>query len=101
MKVLMIIEYDLPKDEAKLKTFYEYASEKRPYLVKKWEEYKMKTSVWGDSSGHVVRIGEMEVEDYAKMMNDEEYQKVMIRICRFLNNVCIRYLGQYLRVPPQ
>ena len=97
----MIIEYDLPQDEAILKKFYAYAAAKKPYLVKKWEEYKMNTSVWSDTSGHVVRIGEMEVEGYAKMLSDEEYQKEMIRICRFLNNVCIRFLGEYLRVPPQ
>jgi hypothetical protein len=101
MKVLGILEFDRPKDSEKLKKYYEYLEAKLPFLIKKYEEYNVKLSGWTDGTGHVVDILEMEIEDYAKVMSDEELQKEWERFFRHINNVNMRVLRPTLRVPPE
>ena len=46
-------------------------------------------------------LAEMEADDYAEMINDEEYQKELIRFFRHMKNVNVRVFGSVLSVPPK
>ncbi len=39
-------------------------------------------------------------EDYAKFMDDEEYQKNIIHFCRLVNNVKMKVLRGSISAPP-
>ena len=48
MNVIVISEWDVPKDEEKLKKYYGYSDAKGSYHDEKWAEYKegILTSRW-------------------------------------------------------
>jgi uncharacterized protein (DUF1330 family) len=101
MKVLVLTSWDNPKCEEGLKKYYEYNSKHREYLTKRREKYNVKSSSWSDGTGKMYWLREFEsFEDYAKFMDDEEYQKIMIHAFRNVNNGKIKVLREAISAPP-
>ena len=77
LKVVLLVEWDNPKDETRNKKRLKHGSEVgTPYYEKKREEgIKWEMSGWSDNTGHMIGWHEFEtVEDFAKIWNDEEFQ---------------------------
>jgi len=61
MKVLFVIEWDSPKDDAKRKKYYEFFDEYGPIWNKKHEGVKHKDlGTWADQPGHLTSLLEYE-----------------------------------------
>jgi hypothetical protein len=93
MKICTITEWDNFKDTEKIKAYYEFVKKNTPFLEKLDKELGSLRSSWADGTGHVVSIVEYpSVEAYAKVLNNEEYQKLMVNLARRIQNVSIRVL---------
>jgi len=95
-----IMEWDNFKEEEKVKSYYEYVKKNTPFFEKLHKELGILTSSWSDGSGHVVYITEYpSAETYAKVLNNEEYQKIMTNISRRVLNVHLRTLRPASFIP--
>jgi len=105
MPVVLLLEFDNPKDEArnaKRRKFEDEAT--RPYREKLVEEkgIKAKFSGWADCTGHIVVWWEFEtMEDFAKMWNDEKWQQIWARWTYLVDNASIRLLRPSITLPKE
>ena len=78
MPVVLLVEWDNPKDEERNEKRHKYVREVvTPYTqqLRKEKDIKLESSDWSDNTGHIVDWTEFEtMEDFAKMWNDERYQ---------------------------
>ena len=87
------MEWDNFKDDEKIKAYYEFVKKNTPFTDKLYKELDIHSSGWSDGTGHVINIVEYpSVEAYAKVLNNEEYQKLMVNLARRVQNVSIRVL---------
>jgi len=101
MKVLGLMTWENPKCEEGLKKYYENLEKYREYRTERREKYNVKSSGWSDGSGKMYNLMEFEsYEDFAKFMDDEEYQKNFIHFCRLVNNVKVKILREAISAPP-
>jgi len=104
LKVVLLWEWDNPKDEERnkkrLKHGYEVVA---PYLEKKREEgIKYESSVWSDNTGHMVGWFEYETEeDFVKMWGDDEFHHIMARRAYYVDNASHRLLRPTIRLPEE
>jgi len=103
MKVVMLGEFNTPKEPERNKRRYQFADEVgKPYWDKKDKEVKMKRSGWSNGSGVVIFWWEFEtLEDFNKLWGDEEFQILMARWSYFVDNVKIRVLWPSHDIPPK
>ena len=98
MTVLLLAEWDNPKDETRLKKVNEWES---TFMQRKIEEgIVKKVSQWTDGSGHIYWIAEFDdIDAYAKVWGEEEFHVKMIRWNRLVDNMSIRLLRPTMSVP--
>jgi hypothetical protein len=99
MTALVIREWDVPKEEDRLKKYY------TPAEVT-WEDfmmkYKVKVSQWTQGVGHQVYLEEFaSLEEFAKAWSDNEYKRRWTLGLRNSDNATCRVLRSSMRVPPK
>lgn len=102
MKVVLLFEWDNPKDEARNKKRLKHGEEVgTPYFEKKRNEgIKYEMSLWSDNTGHMVGWMEFETEeDFAKIWGDDEFQHFMARRAYFVDNASHRLLRPTISLP--
>jgi len=95
MPVVMMIEFTNPKEPERNKKRYDL--EKKffePYLENKRKEgVKWKAEDWTDGSGWYVAWFEFEtMEDFSKIWEDEEFQKMFTRFSFLVDDCKVRIL---------
>ena len=102
MKVVMMVEFNTPKELERNKKRYQFQDEHlRPYFTKKDKEVKMNRSSWSDGSGTVIGWWKFEsLEDFNKVWGDDEFQIMIGRWSYFVDNVKIRILRPPQQIPP-
>jgi len=101
MKILVLMTWENPKSDEGLKKYYEHGEKNRKYMTERREKYKVKSSSWSDGTGKLYWMLEFEnYEAYAKYMDDEELQKIMIHGWRNVNNGKIKVLRESISAPP-
>jgi len=104
MPVVLLLEWDNPKDEArneKRRKFEEVITSYRKTLVEE-KGIKLKFSGWADGTGHIVTWWEFEtMEDFAKMWNDEKWQQMIARWTYLVDNASVRLLRPAITVPKE
>jgi L-rhamnose mutarotase len=95
------VEWDNAKDESRYKKYAEQTREPAPeWLTKLVGETNIKASSWGDNTGHIVNWWEFEnMEAFAKMWNNEEWQKWWLRRNPVVDNLRIRFLRPSITIP--
>jgi len=104
LKVVLLLEQDDPKDEARNKKRLKYSREVEwPYHEKKREEgVKWEITGWSDNTGHIVGWWEFEtMEDFAKIWTDEEFQQIMARHAYLADNISFRLLRPTITLPEE
>jgi len=102
LEVVVKYEWDNFKDKTKLKEYYGLGPEMRPIMEEADKKYNRTRKGYSDGSGHMVSIHTFEdAESFAKFWNDEELQKVFVRMWRTVKNVDIRVLRPSIQVPPK
>ncbi len=96
MKVVIMCEYDHPKDEERNEKRLKFLNEvAQPYwknLVKE-KDIKLEPSAWTDNTGHAVEWHKFEtIEDFAKIWDDVSIQQNLARYSCFVDNMRIRVL---------
>jgi hypothetical protein len=101
MRVLVILEWDNPKEEGRLNKYIEWCNgPDREYMLK-IQKGLCKVDDWSDGTGHNVDIQEFEsMGDFAKVWGDDEYHRCFVRFCRTVDNVSRRTLRDAVAVPP-
>lgn len=101
MKVLVIWEWDNPKEDGRLKKYYEWSAGTDYEYVLKLQKGVCKVSDWTDGTGHNIYIQEFEsMEDFAKVWGDDEYHRCFVRFCRLVDNATRRIVRDGIGVPP-
>ena len=101
MKVLVVTTWENPKCDEGLKKYYENLEKYREYRTERRKKHNVKSSAWGDGTGKMYVLDEYEsYEAYAKFVDDEEFQKDFINLCRLVNNVEVKLLRGSISVPP-
>jgi DNA-binding PadR family transcriptional regulator len=101
MKVLVFATWENPKSDEGLKKYYEHGEKHRKYLTERREKYNVKSNSWSDGTGKMYWLQEFEsYEDYAKFMDDEELQKIMIHGWRNVKNGKMKVLRESISAPP-
>ena len=98
MKILVLMEWDIPKDA---REYSEYMNAKLPFWRKTWDKYQIEISSWQDGTGTIVNLNTMEADTYSKVLEDEELQIELIRLCRTVDNARMRVLRPELSIPPE
>jgi len=99
MTALVIREWDVPKDEDRLKKYYTPSEFNWRDFMKK---YKVKMTQWTQGVGHQTFLEEYEsLEEFAKAWNDEFYRKYWTMGMRNCDNGTCRVLRSSMRVPPK
>ncbi len=103
MKVALLVEYDNAKDESRYKKYGEQSREGMPEWFKKLvEETNVKFSDWADNTGHIISWLEFEnMEDFAKLWNNEEWHKWWLRRNPFVDNLRFRLLRPSVTIPEE
>ncbi len=97
----MIREWDVPKEEDRLKTYYTPPPNEVRYqdFIKK---FKGKGQQWTQGVGHQTHLEEFEsLEAFAKAWNDDEYKKRWTLGMRNCDNVTCRVLRKSMQIPPE
>ena len=95
MKVVLLIEWDNPKEEERLEKRYSYTREETdPYWKGKIEEgIIQKVSDWADNTGHRVKWVEFEDMDaLAKLWSEKEFHRGLVGFSRLVDNLSYRLL---------
>ena len=101
MKVISLLTYENVKCEEGLKKYYEFLEKDGPYFTERRKKFNVKLSSWGDGTGRMFWMDEFQsYEDYAKYVDDEEFQKRMIRFSRLVNNAEVKVLRESIMAPP-
>jgi hypothetical protein len=99
MTALVIREWDVPKEEDRLKKYYTPAEISTEEFMKR---YKVKVSQWTQGVGHQTFLEEYEsLEEFAKAWSDDEYKKRFTLGMRNCDNATCRVLRASIRVPPE
>ena len=105
MPVLLMMEWDHPKDMERLKKQFKFNSEVwGPYWQKLIEEkgIKVESSDWSDNTGHKVFLVKFEtMEDFSKAWEDEGHQQRWAAWAQLADNVRIRLLRPGLVIPEE
>ena len=103
MPVVLLIEWDNPKDEERNEKRLKYGREVlTPYWekMKKEKDIKVESSDWSDNTGHMISWSKFEtMEDFAKMWNDERWQQMWARWAYLSDNVKNRLLRPSVTIP--
>jgi len=96
MKMAMLIEYDNPKEEEKMKEYFGQADEVMSFWEKKKKQGVVKkTSNWSDNTGHMTFFVEFPSgETLGKFLADEEYHAIALKSFKYVDNISIRILRQ-------
>ena len=101
MSVVLLVEYDNPKDDERSKKMRKFGIEVMgPYWEKlvKEKDIKLEYSPWADNTGRTIRWIKFEtMDDFAKMWDDERYQNINARWASFVDNMRIRLLRPAIR----
>jgi hypothetical protein len=101
MKVLLLTTWDNTQCDEGLKKYYEYMDKHRKYWTERNEKYGVKQSGWSDGTGKLYHMREFETyEDYAKYMDDEEFQKTLIHFFRLVHNAKMKVLRGAISARP-
>jgi hypothetical protein len=101
MKVLQLATWENPKCEEGRKKYYECMDKHRKYWIERQEKYNVKASLWTDGTGKMYNMREFEsYEDYAKFMDDEEFQYSAIDFFRTVNNAKVKVLRGSISTRP-
>jgi hypothetical protein len=104
LPAVIIWEWENAKDE-RLKKYYDtdLAAERIAYWEKKIKEGIVKSiNGYSDNFGHLVYIAEFEnMENLAKIVDDDEYKELNIKVSRVVDNCCVRILTSTIGVPPE
>lgn len=101
MKVLVLTTWENPKSDEDLKKYYNNLEKHRKYRTERTKKYNVKASGWSDGTGKMYSLREFEsYEDYAKYMDDEEFQKNFIHFCRIVKSAKIKVLREAISAPP-
>ena len=101
MKVLLLTTWENPKCDESLKKYYDNIEKHREYRTERIKKFNVKQSGWSDGSGVMYHLREFEsYEDYAKYMDDEEFQRNFVHFCRLVNNVKMKVLREAISAPP-
>ena len=102
MKVLVLSTWENPKSDEDLQKYYDYGNETREYRHARLKEFNVKYSGWSDGTGKMYYLMEFESYDaYAKFMDDEEYQKMMVHAWRNVKNGKVKILREQISAPPK
>jgi hypothetical protein len=91
VEVLLFREWDNPKDEERRKKYTEIMRDTA--LRERFDKLGVIKSRkgWADGTGHIISLMEFEsMEDFAKLWNDIEFQRVHVRFYRVVDNFRIR-----------
>jgi len=101
MKVLLLTTWENPKSVEGLKMYYTSVEKEFPRMLERQKKFNVKYSGWSDGTGKMYMLEEFDsYETFAKYMDDEEFQKDFVRICRRINNVKRQVLTEAMEVPP-
>jgi len=94
LTAVLMMEWDNPKEEARLKEYREYTRESLSSWDRRVKEGIVKSyGSWTDGSGHMIFWVEFEnVERFSKLWSDKEYQMSTTRFHPLADNVRIRLL---------
>ena len=99
MRVLVILEWDNPKDEERLKKYYGLPRADSEYMQAAMKGL-CRATIWTDGTGHNVETQEFEsMEDFAKLWGDDEYHRGFVRVCRTVDNASRRIMREAISVP--
>jgi len=99
MTALVIREYNIPKDEDRLKKYYTPSEPAYAEFIKK---YKVRWNQWTQGMGHEVVLEEFEsLEEFARAWSDDEYKKMWTLGMRKVDNATCRVLRSSIQVPPE
>ena len=105
MTVVLMIEFDYPKDPERDSKRLKYGSEViEPYWDKLVKEkgIKVESTGWSDNTGHIISWSKFEtMEDFAKLWEDEGWQQRVAAFTHLLDNKRIRLLRPSLTVPEE
>ena len=101
MAVVLMIEWDNAKDESRYKKYGEQTREGRPEWMKKLvEEGIVKGRSWADNTGHIVAWFEFDnIEAFAQLWGNEEWQNYWLRRNPVVDNVSFRLLRPAVTIP--
>jgi hypothetical protein len=91
VEVLLFREWDNPKDEKRRKQYTEMTRDNT--LRERFEKLGVIKSMkgWTDGTGHIISLWVFEsMEDFAKLWNDIEFQRMHVRGYRVVDNFRIR-----------
>jgi len=101
MKVLVLTTWENPKSVEGLKRYYDNLEKQREYRAEITKKYNVKASDWTDGTGKMYNMMEFESYGaYAKLAEDIEFHKDMVRLFRLVKNVKIKVLRPGMSVPP-
>jgi len=94
MKMAMLIEYDNPKDEVRIKKVYEQDDLVTPFWQKKVKEGLVKNlSNWADNTGHIIIFVEFESgEKLGKFLSDGDFHQIAMKAAESVDNLTYRVL---------
>jgi uncharacterized protein (DUF1330 family) len=85
-----------------LKKYYDYNDKTREYRRERAKKFNVITSGWSDGTGKMYMLQEFEsFEAYAKFMDDEEYQRMMVHAWRNVKNGKVKVLRKQISAPPK
>jgi len=97
---LVIREWDVPKEEDRLKTYYTPMEPSYQDIIKKFKAKDW--GQWTQGVGHQTHLEEFEtLEEFAKAWSDDEYKKMWTLAMRNCDNVTCRILRKSIQVPPK
>jgi hypothetical protein len=100
LKVVLLIEWDNPRDEERLEKRYEFTREVTdPYWQRKVGEGIVEgVSDWADNTGHRVKWVEFEsMNNLARVWDDKEYHEGAVGFSRLVDNLSFRLLRPTIR----
>lgn len=104
MTVVLLWEWDNPKDEARNKKRLKFDREEgAPFWEKKRKEgIKLKMTSWSDNTGHIVGWMEFEtMDDFSKLWEDKEWQQQVTKWSYLVDNVSVRLLRPTITLPEE
>jgi len=101
MKVLTLTTWENPKDDEGLRKYYGFMQKDGPAIDARRKKYNVKSSSWSDGTGKMFYVEEFNsYEDYVKYVDDTEFQKMLIRFFRLVNNADTKILRESISAPP-
>ena len=88
-----MIEWDVPKKGERLDAYWSFMKEKLSPLKQIQIDLNLgeRDTIFGDNTGHMVRLLEFEnIEDFGKLWNEPEFQKVWGRFALIVDNLSYR-----------